>query len=77
MFIELGFVSKFPITKRLSQRSQNYSQIRSLGICSLTGWGGCVSTWPRLHGAFASDFEDEMSARYVAYAEHEAHLADV
>ncbi|CAK9079043.1 unnamed protein product, partial [Durusdinium trenchii] len=28
-----------------------------------------------LHGAFASDFEDEMSARYVAYAEHEANEA--
>ena len=26
---------------------------------------------PRLHGAFASDFECEMSARYEAYAEND------
>jgi len=25
----------------------------------------------RLHGAFASDFESEMSQRYEAYAEHD------
>jgi len=37
-----------------------------------TGWSrGKKKILARLHGAFASDFECEMSARYEAYAEND------